>query len=1008
MVNPSSFYNEIKYLTFSNILTGTGDLPRSSRWGYTVHTYPYLSLQESASNRLHSSPTELASFASYLDLRRRSRPLNKVDRSRVGWPHNTARVYSASGTSRATLRSMLARVDGECDGCGNPQVTKGATRVRVEGKRVAACELCDDVLANEPPEANPNKIWTIVVRLIALKFAKADGTFYIYTAVMGETRDDLPPATKNTFGLKGPLGNYKPGTFVSVAGRFVTDAKYGFQLDAIGPALPVIDGSPEVMKAWLTALPNVGPTRALDLMTKFGSVEAIKSAIKTDPQKLTCVSGLTTARVNEIVEEYKKHERMFAFREYTVSLGLPGFVVNSAWSAWGEEAREIIDEDLFNLCELPSIGFKSVDGVREKLGRPRVSPQRCASGVMHILKLMTDSGHTWMSQEEMSNPPSGFDGRGIREVGLTADEVRVGIDVLQRPRTIKRKGKVVTLPPRVVEQEGRVFLAPIFEAEQGIAQHMHRLLKNTSTRFAKVLNVPSNVFGNLTPAPEQVAAVEVASRSRITVITGGPGTGKTTIVQSLLRMYDKNGMYVTLCAPTGKAARRLSETTGRTASTIHRILPFNEASSSPETIDADVVVADESSMISVELMYRLLSAVQSHARVVFVGDVDQLPSIGPGRVLHDIITKGIVPVVRLTHIHRSATDGDTKRIPQVAASLKEGKLLDLYAKNTNVVFAPFNDVELAQQFVVEAVTRRLPEKYGFAPEDIQVISPQRGQEGQLKYIVGVRGLNKALQTRLNPPTGLKNENVVVGDGEDKADARVGDRVMHIKNNYDLHVMNGEQGVVVRASSIPFTADEVVVTSARTSAEKATKNGGAEKKEPKEVRELASRLIDLQKEQRNHIWEYHAPSVEVDRAISSLRKDLEMARLVARAHAVQGADKPIVLVVRFGDHLVGYTSLETKELNLAYAITVHKAQGSEARAVILIAHEVHSFNTSRPLLYTAFTRAKEYALIVGQEGALRRGLANTKVSQRRTRLQEFLDSTDTPEVKVEHGSIVNDI
>lgn len=441
------------------------------------------------------------------------------------------------------------------------------------------------------------------------------------------------------------------------------------------------------------------------------------------------------------------------------------------------------------------------------------------------------------------------------------------------------------------------------------------------------LSIPADLFDvGYTPHENQKLAVELAAANRVTVLTGGPGTGKTATTNWIIEMLERNGLKVGLCAPTGKAAVRMREQTKRKATTIHRMLGWQSdgtwrfCADEPVTFNADgqpmsgplpydALVVDEVSMVDTVLMAGILNALTPDQRVVLVGDVDQLPSIGAGRVLFDLIESGVVPTVRLTKIFRQASES---RIPYVARDINAGDMPDLselsMKSGSDVAWLELDAVEDVAATIVEAVVSLLPERRGFEPDDIQVIVPQH------KTPVGDEELNRALQQRLN-------KNFV---GDDKYGVRAGrdyrlfagDRVLHAnRNNYELNVANGEVGKVIDTNWRGIVVDPTTVTTS-------------------------------------------------------------------------GAGKPIVLV-DFGDRVVGFNKQEAQNLELGYAITIHKSQGSQFPCVVVPVHGANEFMLTRPLLYTALTRAEKACLMIGQATALDKATKNTRGVSRNTTLQPCL-------------------
>lgn len=497
------------------------------------------------------------------------------------------------------------------------------------------------------------------------------------------------------------------------------------------------------------------------------------------------------------------------------------------------------------------------------------------------------------------------------------------------------------------EETGRLGLSELRKDEQAIASHLRRLASEPLSRPISA-EVPDRVLSAYPSLHEnQIAAVRAMCESPVSILTGGPGTGKTHTTKVMLQVLTEAGLSVRCAAPTGKAAQRMRELTGFQASTIHRLIAslYDPMTQTYQSIKEDVVVIDESSMMSVDLAAMILQYVRSGHRLVIIGDVDQLPSIGAGRVLYDVIASGKFPVSRLTKIFRQASDS---RIPWVAASFNEGKIpKDLHEKGSGFVFIPVEDAadqesdDLYSDLMdedgsaapiannpilasaVEGMCVHLPAKYGFSTDDIVVLAPMRVRA------CGVNALNAEIQRRLNPCLDPQSDVWILN----KQAARLNDRVIHKVNEYDLGVFNGEVGKIVDA---------------------------------------AIRGVDL--------------SV------------LESKKVVSTA----GEGEPVALVVRYPDpdaasgfKHIGYTTAQARVmLDLAYASTVHAYQGSQAKAVLFICTRSQAWMNVRSIVYTALTRATEYVGIIGQEKALADALRNMRGVERRTQLQNFLQSGRT--------------
>jgi exodeoxyribonuclease V alpha subunit len=539
-------------------------------------------------------------------------------------------------------------------------------------------------------------------------------------------------------------------------------------------------------------------------------------------------------------------------------------------------------------------------------------------------------------------------------IRLTADQIKTGLATLSKPRTIRKKGKPVQLPPRVVIEDARIALTETHHAEVQTAKHLRRLLDAVAA--APALEVPADVFGaGFTPDASQREAVELAARSGVIVLTGGPGTGKTTVAKAMLKLFEDAGLSVVCCAPTGKAAQRMKEQTGREAATIHRtigMIPGSEPRHhAGNPLPCNVLVVDETSMVDATLAATVLAAVPTGARLLIIGDVDQLPSIGAGRVLFDLIASGAVPTVRLTKIHRQASES---RIPYVARDLNEGRCPDLNVTGSDVTHWETAGADEIADRIVRAVTEALPERKGFASADIQVLAAQYDDSGDAPGACGVVGLNIRLQAALNPADNAEGDVFI----NRRYSCRTSDRVIHIRNNYDLSTMNGEIGRVVAADPRGLLAQDFL--DAHWSGKDGDQDGDED---------------------------------GFDGSDSDVPPGTKL--VVRDGEEVIVFEEPRVIAVKFedgnGGRVVLYTKAEAKELELAYCITVHKSQGSQFKAVVIATPKNHGFMLTRALLYTAVTRAEKFCLMVGQADQVAASARNTRGSVRRTSLQERLQS-----------------
>ncbi|MFZ1108671.1 MAG: ATP-dependent RecD-like DNA helicase, partial [Rhodomicrobium sp.] len=541
---------------------------------------------------------------------------------------------------------------------------------------------------------------------------------------------------------------------------------------------------------------------------------------------------------------------------------------------------QLMSENPYRLAkDIRGIGFKTADAIASRLGIEKTAMIRVRAGISYALTEALNEGHCGLPVNELC-----MLAEKLLEVPAALIETAMGLELAEK-----------TIVKDAVEETECVFLAGLYQAEKGIAERILRLaggkLAWPEIDAAKALAW----LGAKTPfalAYSQKQAVELALTSKVLVITGGPGVGKTTIVNSILRILRAKDVQMLLCAPTGRAAKRMSEATGQEAKTIHRLLEVDPQSGGfrkdqDNTLDADLLVVDEASMIDVPLMHALVKAVPRHSALLIVGDIDQLPSVGPGQVLADLIASGAIPVVRLTEVFRQAAQS---RIVTMAHRINKGELPDFEKPEgeSDYYFVEANEPERAVGVIMELVRERIPKRFGLDPiRDIQILCPMN--RGGL----GARSLNIDLQKALNPPGAEKIEKF----GSTFAPK---DKVMQIENDYDKEVYNGDIGFVTKVDA-------------------------------------------------------EAGEVSVD----------------------------------FDGREIVYESGELDSLVLAYATTIHKAQGSEYPAVILPVTTQHYPMLQRNLLYTGLTRGKRLVVLVGQKKAVAIAVRNVSGRKRWSKLREWL-------------------
>ena len=678
--------------------------------------------------------------------------------------------------------------------------------------------------------------------------------------------------------IVGNLLAVHPGETLQLQGKWVNNQKFGrqFKVTSCLPVLPAtITGIEKYLGSGL--IKGIGPVTAKRLTEKFG-LETL-AVIESNPGRLEEVEGIGPVKIEWIKRAWEEQKEI-----KEVILFLQNYEVSTAYAvriykAYGNNAISFLRENPYRLAmDISGIGFKTADRIAQKLGIEPNSPLRAHAGVLYLLWEATEEGNVFLPREELVEKAS-----AVLEIEKTL--------LLEALTNLQQEGKIVIEEER--PGKGEVYLRPLWMAEEKVAERLHRLSRAPKPLLAidteKAIAWVQSVNG-VKLAERQQEAIKKSATSKVLVITGGPGTGKTTLVNSILKIMEKKKQRIVLVSPTGRAAKRLAEVTGREAKTIHRLLEYKPQEGKfgrheENPLEADLVIVDETSMVDVLLMNHLLKAVPSRATLILVGDINQLPPVGPGNVLRDIIRSVTVETVTLAEIFRQASRSmivvNAHRVNRGELPfLKKEKGLDFY-------FVEKKDPEEALETIKDLCARRIPTAFGFHPaNDIQVLSPLR------KGTAGVERLNKELQALLNP-----RGQEVMSSGHI---FRLQDKVMQIKNNYEKEVFNGDIGRIVR--------------------------------------------IDQEEQE---------------------------------------------ILVQFEERKVRYDYRDLDELALAYAISVHKSQGSEYPVVILPVLRQHFVLLQRNLIYTAITRAKKLMIIVGDKRALAMAVKNAQVRERYTGLEKRL-------------------
>jgi len=697
--------------------------------------------------------------------------------------------------------------------------------------------------------------YTGTIEVLNVRFCSEDGKFAVIW--VRETASD------ERFAMVGPVGHLAAGDRAEVAGEWDEHSQYGRQLRAEG-ATPIDPSDREGQIAYLTTLPHIGPARAEQLVEAHG--EGVLQAIAADPEEvLGSLRGVTPDQAADAAEYW--HESR-AIRDLHVQLAPHGLahLAVAIHDRFEGEALTILHQNPYRLTEVSGVGFARADKIALAVDMAPESDERAQAAAFYALKEAEQQGNSFLPLENLTE-------RVGRLTALPADP-----DVLLQS-------------PNLVDDEGRVYRKRTLEREQAVADTLRRRAGAASHLDHEPAEEPPEALGEDEEfTDEQWAAVRAAFGSRISVLTGGPGVGKTRCTKGIVKEAEAANVKIALCAPTGRAARRLNETTDHEAKTIHGLLDWVPGQEpgfhAGHPLPVDLVIIDESSMLNLHLIEVLLDGLAETTHVVFVGDADQLPPIGAGKPFEDLIESGAVPVVRLTQIFRQAAKS---MITTAAHEINEGRPPHLEPEGDQERDFFFIDrvmPERALATVVEVVTERAPAKFGVDPiREVQVLAPM------YKGPIGIDKLNARLQEELNPE----------GDPALHGRFRIGDRLIQTRNSHELELMNG---------SIVFLR--------------------ADNREKKTIR------------------------VETDDG---------------------------------GLRVIPYRDAD--DLSLAYAISVHKAQGCEVPVVVAVCHRSHSRMLNRPLLYTAITRARSSCVLVGDQAVLASAVRRDDSGGRHSGLAERL-------------------
>lgn len=583
----------------------------------------------------------------------------------------------------------------------------------------------------------------------------------------------------------GSLPELSPGEHLRLQGQWDNHPKHGpqFKAEVCEQTLPAtVAGIEGYLGSGM--IKGIGPRFAERIVGRFQ--EETFNVIESAPDRLLEVAGIGEDRMRKITTAWKEQKQVKEIMVFLHGHGVSTNLAVKIYKTYGDASLETVQKNPYQLeRDIYGVGFKTADKIAQALGLPAEHPSRIEAGIVFALNEMINDGHVYTPKESLAQ-------RAI-ELLAVSDELiapaleRLAQDERIRPEMVplqggKDKAKQVVSEAQAMYGTPVIYLTPLYFGEKGVADRLRTL--SSAASQAKTMNHSLFPVGNL--SDEQKAAVNMALTHPLSILTGGPGTGKTTCLKALITTIADQHKRFALASPTGRAAKRLSEATGHPASTIHRLLEYSPVEgfkhNNENPLDLDFLVVDETSMLDLLLMNNLLKAVSPGTHVLFVGDVDQLPSVGAGDVLRNMISSGIAPVTRLNSIFRQAADS---RIITNAHLINQGKL-PIFSKSDGDFFLfPAEDAAGAADWIVDVVSERIPQKFGFdAVRDIQVLAPiYRGP-------AGVIALNERLQEKLNPPSGSKPERKLYG-----TTFRLGDKVMQTQNNYDKDVYNGDIGFV---------------------------------------------------------------------------------------------------------------------------------------------------------------------------------------------------------------------
>jgi len=690
-----------------------------------------------------------------------------------------------------------------------------------------------------------------------------------YTVIKGKAKGYHDLVT-----IVGTMPSVVIGSVLSLQGTWKNDSTYGpqFTVHSFEETLPAtVHGIEKYLGSGL--IKGIGPVFAKKIVNTFGT-ETLE-IIESDADRLLEIRGIGKVRIDRLKRSWQEQKEIKNIMLFLQSHGVSTTHATKIFKTYGIDSIQVVKENPYRLADdIWGIGFKTADTIAEKLGVAKDAWMRLRSGLLYSLNKLSEDGHCHAVPDQLSKVAIGL-------LGTTDEMLEPVLEAMSRSEDV------------IIEDEA-IYLPVFYHAETAVAKRVRTLIGTERRKKMDVSRVIEHMhrphIGGITYDEIQLEAMKTAMMSKFMVLTGGPGTGKTTTTLGIIQAFQASGFLVVCAAPTGRAAKRMSEATGMEAKTIHRLLEFKPPQgyqrNAKNPLEGDVLILDECSMIDIILMHNLLKAVPDRMTVLLIGDTDQLPSVGAGNVLNDIIASGVVPVVRLQRIFRQAQGS---RIIMNAHRINQGKGIDIAnGKASDFFYIESSSPEEALEKILSLVTTRLPGYYHADPiRDIQVLTPmQRG-------LVGAANLNRMLQERLNPIQDTLGKPSLARAG---MEYRLHDKVMQIKNDYDKEVFNGDIGTI---TDVNIEDQELTIT--------------------------------------------------------------------------------------FDGRDVAYERSELDEVVLAYAITIHKSQGSEYPIVVLPFLMTHFVMLQRNLLYTAVTRAKKVLVVIGERKAVGYAIRNQKPHERNTRL-----------------------